>query len=213
MRFFLIFLFLFFYTVSFAQSDSLLQFIEVGIAPISYKGDLSHSYSNWGAVYHIGLKLNRKKRINGQVNIMWGSVSASNPFFTATKGNPNSFFHAKLLSFEYNVIANLVKKKNFSFYVSPGIGVLHFAPQNDQKEKFRNKPETRASGEDYSPLSFMIPLKIGAAYLLKAGFGIGIEAGWLNPLTDYIDNIGMLGNSKKDNLLLYKLFILIPLKI
>jgi hypothetical protein len=58
----------------------------------------------------------------------------------------------------------------------------------------------------------MLPTQVGAIYLLPNQWGIGIQAGLLNPLTDYLDNIKELGNrSGNDNVMQTRLLLYVPL--
>jgi hypothetical protein len=113
----------------------------------------------------------------------------------------------------YEIRINILKKESFCFYVSPGISLLRFDSKDEFKNSYSNQFATRAKGEEYSNISLMLPVKVGGTYYLTNGYGIGMDAGFLNPLTDYIDNISQWGNkTKKDNLLQLNLLLYIPLK-
>jgi hypothetical protein len=147
---------------------------------------------------------------------MIGGVRGNNDSYTFNSTEtttPNTYFKTSLISMGYELRIHILKKESFVVYVSPGISLLRFEPKDEFKQSYSNQFSTRARGEEYSNISLMLPLKIGGSYYLSNGYGIGVDAGFLNPLTDYIDNISQWGNkSKKDNLLQLNLLLYIPIK-
>lgn len=191
----------------------------VGFGGTSYRGDLTNRFESWGGTFHAGLAFNKKKRMNGFLHLMIGGVRGNSRSYvtnsnqTTQIAQPNSYFKTSLISFGYELRINVIKKQSYILYVSPGIALLRFDPKDEYNQSFSNQLLTRASGETYSNISLMLPTKIGGAYYLNKGYGIGCDIGFLNPLTDYIDNISKLGNrNKKDNLLQINLLLYIPLK-
>jgi len=194
----------------------------VGFGGTSYRGDLTNRFESWGGTFHAGLVFNKKKRINGYLHLMIGGVRGnSNSYVTNSNqtnqtnqtNQPNSYFKTSLISFGYELRINILKRKSYRLYVSPGVALLHFDPKDEYNHPLVNQLLTRAPRETYSNVALMLPTKIGGAYFLDKGYGIGCDIGFLNPLTDYIDNISQLGNrKKKDNLLQINLLLYIPLK-
>lgn len=193
--------------------NSPTRFIELGIAPTSYKGDLN-SYNHWNIGWHIGLLLARKKRLNGEFSFFGGEISGQNSQFQsedATK-TPNTFFKTTFISGSYNLHLNLIAKPRFKLYVSQGIGLMNFTPQNALYNNLIDEVDTRPHNEDYSTTSLMLPTQIGTHYSLKNNFSFGIKVTWLNTRTDYLDNISEWGNvDNNDNIMAYKIYVLIPL--
>ncbi|WP_018343086.1 outer membrane beta-barrel protein [Cytophaga aurantiaca] len=200
----------------FAQQTQKNLYLTLGFGGTSYRGDLTNSFESWGGTFHTGLVFNKKKRVNGYIHLMIGGVRGNNDsyvFNSTQTTTPNTYFKTSLISLGYELRINIFKKENYSLYVSPGIALLRYDPKDEFKNSYSNQFSTRAAGEIYSNVSLMLPIKIGGTYYLKNGYGIGVDAGFLNPLTDYIDNISQWGNkSKKDNLLQLNLLLYIPLK-
>ena len=189
------------------------RFFEIGICPISYKGELSQ-YSHWNMAWQVGLVLARKKRLNGEFSFLIGSFSGQQK--TATNDNstktPNTYFNTSFFSGSYHLHLNLIAKPTFKLYVSQGFGILNFSPKNANGEKLIDKAETRPFNESYSTTSIIFSTQIGAHYSLKNNFHIGAKITWLNTFTDYLDNISEWGNTAdRDNLLSYKFYVLIPI--
>jgi hypothetical protein len=200
-----------------AQSNSYKSFLNIGFGGTSYKGDLVNQYESWSGTFHAGILLNKKKRMNGYFHLMIGSVQGNNPYYVYnqnTLATPNTYFKTSLFSFGYELRINIIKKDFFNIYISPGIAILRYNPKDQYNVSYSQQFTTRASNENYANISVMLPIKIGANYFTPYGYGIGVDMGFLNPMTDYIDNISQWGNSsKKDNLLQINLMIYVPIKI
>ena len=211
-----VFLFVFLPLLVQGQQSSYNLYLTTGFGGTSYKGDLSSSYKSWTGTFHVGLVFNKKKRVNGYLHLMIGSVSGNNDSYTfnsSQTATPNNYFKTTFVSFAYEFRINVLKKESYLIYFSPGIGLIRFNSKDEFGNSYANQFTTRAKAEEYSTVSFCIPLKIGGTYYFKNSCGIGMDIGFINPLTDYIDNISQWGNnSKKDNLLQASLLIYIPLK-
>jgi hypothetical protein len=217
MRFtFLVIGYLIFTAAACAQQKSPTLYATVGFGGTSYRGDLVNKFESWGGTFHAGLTFNKKKRVNGYIHLMVGGVRGNNDsyvFNSTETATPNTYFKTSLISIGYELRINILKRESFRLYVSPGFALLRYDPKDEYKQSYANQFSTRAKGETYSNVSLMLPIKIGGSYYLTNGYGIGLDAGFLNPLTDYIDNISQWGNkSKKDNLLQLNLLLYIPIK-
>jgi hypothetical protein len=214
---FFVLLLLFSSITSFAQDRKLpTRFVELGVSTNSYKGDLSHSYSEWSNAVHVGILFNKAKRINGHFNLMVGSAVAQNPNYFFDDGSdpqptPNEYAKIKLFAFNFDLHVNLYKKNNFIVYLYQGLGLARFDPRDTENKKLQDQLNTRAQGETYSNISFMLPHGLGALYVTKPGFGIGFQAGFLNTTSDFLDNVSKWGDrDKNDNILSYKMTVYIP---
>lgn len=189
------------------------RYVEIGISPISYKGELS-SYDHWNMAFHAGLLLTRKKRINSEFSILGGQFSGQNRELSIKENtNPNTYFVSSFFSGSYHLHINLIAKPRFKFYVSQGIGIMNFTPKNANSENLIDIVETRAINEEYNTTTLFLPTQIGFHYALKNHFNLGAKVSWLNTRTDYLDNISEWGNpDNKDNILSYKIYVLIPIQ-
>ena len=200
----------------FAQTKMPTRFIELGVSTNSYKGDLSHSYSQWANGVHVGVLFNKKKRINGHLNLMIGSAVAQNPNYSFDDGSepqptPNKYARIRMYALNYDLHLNLYKKHNLIVYLYQGVGLVRFDPRDTENKKLQDQLKTRAQSESYSNIAFMLPNGLGAMYVFKPGIGVGFQAGWLNTMSDYIDNVSKWGDkTKNDNVLVYKMTVYIP---
>ncbi|MCP4521618.1 MAG: hypothetical protein GY827_08005 [Cytophagales bacterium] len=188
--------------------------IELGMCPTAYKGELG-SYQQWTASWHVSFVLTRRKRLNGEFCFLGGTISGQNRDFTPSISGvePVTYVNTTFYSGSYNLRFNILAKKNYTLYVSQGIGFMNFRPQNGKYEDLTNLAETRAVNEDFSTTSLMLPTQIGTQYIFNNLFGLGFKVAWLNTRTDYLDNISEWGNSdNNDNIMAYKFYAIIPIK-
>jgi hypothetical protein len=204
-------------SLSIQPARKVTRFLELGISANAYKGDLSASYQKWTPAFHAGLKLNFKKRFNSHINLAIGSVSGENlnyavPSEVTPAPTPNTYFKTNFVTVNYDLQLHLLKYKGLMVYISQGIGLIRYEPKDAQNNKLLDNFSSRASNESYSNVSAVLPTQAGIQYILKNGYGIGFQAGWLNLQNDYIDNISLWGSrQKKDNALLYRFAFMVPL--
>ena len=190
----------------------------LGVGPAAYKGDLSDSYDKWTSVFNIGLKFNRFKRLNGNFNVSIGTVTGQNINDTFDDGSspgptPNRFFRTELVGLNYEIHYNIINKDRFKIYISQGIGILRFNPQNEFYENYIDLPGTRALGESYGNISVFLPTQLGILFYLPNDFSVGLQGGYWGTTTDYIDNISQWSNeSGSDNILSLRFELHIPVR-
>jgi len=185
---------------------------EIGVSANSYKGDLADSYGLWSSSMHLGLKFARKKRWNGHFNISIGNVRGENYAYEfSNTTTPNRFFRTNLVAFQFDLQYNFIKKKYWIAHISQGIGFMRFLPKNETGTRLQEELQTRAISETYGNVSAMFPTSLGITYLLKNGYGLGINAALLRPSSDYLDNISLWGNQEnKDQVLMVKFYVSVP---
>ena len=208
MRVFLFFISFILFTsqLSIAQNQS-RQFIHGGVSTNAYTGDLSNSFEKWTAAFHVGVKFNKKKRVNGSLNLHFGSITGQNSSyeFRDIQGHltsPNLFFKTNFISGNYDFQVNILRKESFTLYISQGIGIIRFDPEDQFSESLEDQFNTRSPNESFQTTSIMFPTQIGGTYYLPNGFGFDLKGGFLNTVTDYLDNIADWGSkSGNDNIL------------
>jgi hypothetical protein len=197
------------------------KYLEIGISAVAYKGDLNHSYENFSSCFHLNLHFKKNdRRVNPYVGFMIGSVTGQNPNYSFTLSDtaaatptPNKFFRTSLFSLNFGFLINIIKKENFNFYIGQGLGVMRFNPKDENNKTLADQFNTRDDNETFNNFTFMLPTFAGITYRFKNDYSIGFQAGWLNTISDYIDNISTWGDrQKKDNILSYKFSFYIPLK-
>lgn len=194
-----------------------IRFLELGIIANAYRGDLTTKYEKWTQAFHIGVKLSRKKRLNGHVGLTIGKINGENINYVSplpAPPIPNKFFTTNFIIFNYDLLVNIIRKELFVLYLGQGIGVMRFTPRDKENNDLASNSGTRAKEEskEYRNVSFVFPQIIGAVYSFKNEFGVGLQIGLLNQATDYVDNISVLSNQKiRDNILRYKFSFYVPI--
>ena len=201
-------------TFELKAQESTGAWILTGVEIPSYTGDLNR-YAQFNSALALGLRLNHKENLNGQFGIMIGTIKGDdrNLNIPPSADAPNRFFSTSLLEVSYQLHYYLVKKEHWGFYISQGAGILRFNPQDSEGNNLSDLSNTRAEGETYRNISLSLPTKVGGYYLFQNQFGLNLEAGWHNPLTDYLDNISDLGESGLDNILFIRINLMVPVSL
>ncbi len=87
------------------------------------------------------------------------------------------------------------KKRIYPLF-AVGLGMLFFKPVDASDNSLAEKAETRAPGETYNTNVVNFPLLLGVHYKLTPNFHLGLSYNFLGGTTDYLDNIGELGDQK-----------------
>ncbi len=201
-------------TTAYAQNVD--KYILTGANTNSYKGDMG-SFEQWNAGLQVGVQFNKKKKINGAIHLVFGSISDDQARIQSTQLSqqlvPNSYFKSTFFSINYEAHYNLIKTSKWLLFISQGFGFIRYTPKDEFGEKLEDQPFTRSEQETYRNSSLMLPSSLGAVYFLHNGIGLGIQTTFSNPLTDYLDNIAELGSSGNDNIFSARFSLLFPLNI
>lgn len=197
-----------------AQSPTL--FLTPGISANAYSGDLS-GIDKWTNAFHLGVKLNQKKRLNGSLNLSFGRWNGQNvnylpPTINNQVPTPNTFFNTSFVTFNYSLNYNIIKKDNFVLFISQGFGLLRYNPKDQFDKDLQDQPATRLDNESYGNTTIFLPTMLGVIYFLPNHYGLGLQSGYLNSQSDYLDNISGWGiKSGNDNAFQIRLTIYAPL--
>ena len=83
-----------------------IRFLELGVIANAYRGDLTTRYEKWTQAFHIGVKLSRKKRLNGHVGLTIGKINGENINYSSplpVPPTPNKFFTTNFIIFNYDL--------------------------------------------------------------------------------------------------------------
>lgn len=197
------------------QAQMPSQYIWGGLSANNYRGDLEDGLPHYTPAVHLGLKLSKAKRLNGNFTVGFGMLNGQDPNFNPLVEppvKPNKYFYSPFFTIDYSLQYNIVKKEQFLLYISQGVGLFRYNPKDDQDRELLGQASTRPAGEIYGNISLQLPTAVGATYFLPNQWGLGINISYLNPLTDYLDNIGSLGTKKgNDNVLQFRFMLLVPM--
>lgn len=180
---------------------------------LAFRGDLGQNYTQWNAGWQASVRFNKKKRVNGGFNVGYGQIGGQIDPKEVSNPPYNSYFKTSLINVNLDFQVNFIKTKVWHLYLSQGFGILRYNPKDEFGEGLQNQNSTRAVNESYGNTSIMLPTQLGVNYYLKNRFGIGTQIGFMNAVTDYLDNVSQLGpNTRNDNVLAIRLCLLIPMK-
>ena len=185
-------------------------------AAVGYQGDLNDSPEKWSSGINVGIHFNAEKRYNGNLLIGFGEFVGQNlsyePEKTDQNSQPNRFFQSNFFSLNYEGHFSIIKAPKWRIFLGAGFGIFRFSPQTEEGTDLINITSTRAENETYGSVAFMLPLKVGFKYYFNNHFGFELQLSRLNPATDYLDNISMLGDQEgNDNIQMILFGLLIPL--
>jgi hypothetical protein len=176
------------------------------------KTDLEPSYSKPGTQVSASVQFTPNRWLNVGFWVNVGEVQSENRdvrFFDQSEFQINDFAKTSYQSLHVEPSFHLIKKNNYSVYLSQGFGFLRFNVFDRNNSDLANNLSSRDQGEDYSNFTVLLPTTLNAYYFLPNDFGFQFRTGWLNPQTDYLDNISNFGNSENnDNLFILQFSII-----
>jgi len=191
--------------------------LEIGFTGNAYNGDLGSAYQKWGAGASLSLLLNEKEKLNGGISLSYHSFSGQTISFEPFPINeedvyPNTFFRSNSIAASYNLRYHFIKSDHIHLYLAQGVGLLRFSSKDSAGNNLQDRLLTRNFDESYSSTTFILPTSVGCVFLLRNGYGLGLQASIQNVFSDYIDNISQLGEKPgSDNIISIKAAFYVPL--
>ncbi|MCC5944466.1 MAG: hypothetical protein JJT94_05985 [Bernardetiaceae bacterium] len=204
-----------------AQEEPPKLFLELGMSADAYRGDLQNRFRSWGRTFHIGAVWNKDALIAPATSLSIGRIQGSNHLFNASMPDslllegtqPNRSFYTNFVALQAELRIQFLRHERYTLYIAPGIGLLNFTPRDDNGNALADQNNTRNFTEIYNSNAIMLPIRIGGHYIFENGFGFAANMGFLNPFTDYLDNISELGNpDRRDQVLSMKFSLLVPIR-
>lgn len=171
----------------------------VGFGGASYRGDLQSSYHGFsleGSVYFL---LNPEAGFSAGFMAYAGNVAGENPDLMPValpNGNyvtPNRYFTTNYQGLAFMPRVRLYGRWGMGIWLSQGVGLLRFSPLSAEGEALLDAADTRAPNEFYGASAIHFPTLLQLGYGWPNGLQWQVQAGLMNPITDYLDNIGELG--------------------
>lgn len=175
----------------------------IALTGTSYIGDLTDNFMRFNRIYpgmNISLQgnLSNKKILQAQLNAGFGAISEQADAYPFLTEHPRSIRYISYIytPFYYGDVrlkSRFFRKSAFRPYLSTGVGLYLFSPQDDEGNLLVEAPKSRPKGETYNTYSFYIPAAIGFDLRISKSFGLGLGYTFRNIFTDYTDNISQLG--------------------
>jgi hypothetical protein len=172
-----------------------------GVGAAGYMGDLniSNPLKPSGPSFGAFAKYNFNGYLAVRANYGFGIISA------ADSASANPQFRQRNLSFttalsEVSVMAEFnfmnyipnVSKNRYTPYIYLGAALVNYNPTTIYKgQKYDLRPlKTEGQSKPYPTAAFGIPYGAGFKYNIAGALTLGLELGYRNPNTDYLDDVG-----------------------
>lgn len=193
-------LFLFALTTVQAQIGTKNLKLGLGLMTTMYQGDMSMDESGSFRVYpgvNLSIQSQRVRRIQLQLNAGFGHFADQydNGVPAAPEGvQPVSFVETSFFYGDLRLRLTPFPWHRVRPYASVGAGFLIFSPKDLDGKFLSDAILTRPEGENYNTSVPQLPMSLGIQTEMTGLLGAGIEYTYRFTPTDYLDNIGSLGN-------------------
>ena len=185
-----------------AESERESLQIGFGLTGTSYVGDFSGEEVFIPRIYpggNISLQMNSTRLLSFQVNGGFGKFA--DQYDLSSPDIPegvtaSSFVETRFVYGDLRLHLRLMPRSRIQPYISAGAGILHFTPRNKDGKKLENRTGTRLEGENYNSLIPELPVVAGLKTKLNRSLSISLDYTFKYTPTDYLDNIGLIGNRK-----------------
>lgn len=181
------------------QQASPLQ-IGLGWWGFDYKGDLNSSKGMFERVYpgfDVSLQFENSKPLGIQFHAGYGRFVAQTeeePVIGPDDVIPNTFVETPFFYTDLRLRLFLIRRFRLKPYVSAGAGLLFFRPLDKRRNFLGENFFTRLPQEEYLTSVASFPLSAGIVAKVAKQIHLGVSYSYRLTPTDYLDNIGELGN-------------------
>lgn len=194
------------------QDSTFSRFAGISFGSSIPKTDLEPTYKKPGVQLSAFMQFTPNRWLNVGLWLSTGEVQSENRevrFLDQSEFQINDFARTNFQSLHVEPSFHILKKQNYSIYLSQGFGFMRFTVYDRNNNNLANQLDSRSQGEDYSNFTVLLPTTFNAYYFLPNDFGVHLRTGFLNPQTDYLDNISNFGNPENnDNLFILQLSII-----
>lgn len=179
--------------------------VSLGLSGMSYVGDFTQNDGGFWRVqpgFNIGVQFDGPRRWQAQLRAGLsrvveqadrGRISGAVDPLTGRMVQPNQFVDDSLFFLEARLRVKLIKRGPVQPYLGAGLGLLFFAPRDQQRNELSLNPNTRLSGENYGNTTPSFPLMVGSDIRLHDLIGLGLMYTFRPLATDLFDNLAALG--------------------
>ncbi|GAB4427453.1 MAG: hypothetical protein OHK0039_45790 [Bacteroidia bacterium] len=173
--------------------------IGLGLAGYAYTGDLTYGETDFVRAYpggNISVQFDGSKALQIQLNAGYGRFveQLDGPAADPVDGiAPNTFVETSFFYTDLRLRLRFFRAYPLQPYLSAGMGMLFFTPRDAQGNFLGENIFTRYLDETYGTTVPVFPLTVGLRYRFNALLQLGAGYTYRVVQTDYLDNIGRLG--------------------
>jgi hypothetical protein len=183
-----------------AQGRKQQVMIGVGLMAQTFIGDLTPAnevFTRWYPGMNFSLQFDSRRLLSPQINFAFSDFVAQDRNLGAKDGRqPNRFAHVTYFSADFRLRVRFLRKSRIRPHLGVGIGFLTFSVKDEKEKSLLNNISSRALNERYASTSAILPFNAGFTWKLSPIISTGIDVTYSLCLSDYIDNVGKLGNRR-----------------
>ncbi|MEO0897895.1 MAG: hypothetical protein AAFY71_15920 [Bacteroidota bacterium] len=181
--------------------------VSLGWTGMIYKGDLTLNEGQYARMYpggNLALQFANHRKFRMRFNAGFGKVVEQVDQISKLYDNnriTNSYFETNLFYIDLRLMRYFWRKGPIHPYVGIGPSLLFFNPRDAEGNFLIDNIFTREAGEEYATTIFVWPATLGFSVPVSKRLSISTEYVYRLNVSDYIDNIGILGEDPgKDQL-------------
>lgn len=176
--------------------------ISFGVGWNTYVGDLNPDARGRNSNFTLTFKRRVEDRTRLEFNLHKGSISGEyRPGYTINLEQPveiTSYFFAEVNSADLTIMRNFLQGNWLAIYGGIGLGIMDYSIEDQQGRNLRQRPQSRLEGEHYNTIIPYAPLSLGFTFFASNSVNLFYERSWNYTNTDYLDNIGLVGDAQSD---------------
>lgn len=173
-----------------------------GIGGNTYVGDLNPDRKTFQLNYQAGFHRYVDEHSFFKVTINYGAIQGEyepgDNLDLEQLPTVNTFFFSYILSADASYNWQLIQWSFLHFYVGTGLGVMDYRIEDSQGRNLAERHATRLENEDYKTRIGYFTLSTGYIFFPTRSFNLIYERSRNLTNTDYLDNIGLLGDRSSD---------------
>ena len=185
----------------YAQSENPGAPLQIGLGMVghSYVGDLTEKGVGVRRFYpggNISLQFNGEGALKFQLNAGYGGFTEQSDLERQEVVNgiiPNNYVQTSFFYSDLRLKFFFLKRKRIRPYLSAGVGMFSFQPEDEMGNFLGENIFTRLPDEIYGSTVATFPMTMGVQGKLNKMLALGLDYTWRFTTTDYLDNIGLLG--------------------
>lgn len=179
--------------------------IGMGLSAITYMGDLNPTLGPGSRVspgLALSLQFPGHAPVGPELHVGMGKMMAQGIPAPDSPAQTNAFVETEVKHIDFRLHLMLFQRFRFTPFCAAGVGIILYAPKDQEGYALIDNIKTRAANELYSGAAAFFPVAAGFKYRINHRTSITVEGTMCWMQTDYLDNIGQLGNLRGDDRLL-----------
>lgn len=186
--------------LSFTQTKAGAPHLGIGWTGLLYKGDLTVNETDYLRIYpgsNIFLQFANQRAFRLRFGAGFGKIVEQSDLRSQTfaeERQTNDYFETSLFYLDLRLMRYFFRKGPVQPYLGFGPSIMFFNPKDQNGNFLIDNIFTREVGEDFATTIFVWPATAGLSFPLSKVLRINADYTYRLNMSDYIDNIGLLGN-------------------